>query len=141
MQMVAAPSKCVEFGLRRAQGPSAGMIASKYSYLGGFLGSSNVYGGFLCGIPVVGTMAHSLIMSFEKESDIDESKMLGEVDLLVECLKVREELGWNETNLGELYSFISFAHSYPDAFSALIDSYHTMNSGIKNYLIVAVVLK
>jgi nicotinate phosphoribosyltransferase len=92
--MIAAPSKCVEFGLRRAQGPSAAMIASKYSYLGGFEGSSNVYGGFLSGIPCMGTMAHSFIMSFEKVSDIDESKMLGDVDLLVECLKVREELGW-----------------------------------------------
>jgi len=86
-------------------------------------------------------MAHSFIMSFEKESDIDDSKTLGDVDLLVECMRVREELGWTETNLGELYSFISFAHSYPDTFSALIDSYSTMNSGIKNYLIVSVVLK
>ena len=43
--------------------------------------------------------------------------------------------------MGELYSFISFAVSYPDAFSALIDSYHTINSGVKNFLIVAIVLK
>jgi len=56
-------------------------------------------------------------------------------------LKYREELGWIGTNLGELYAFISFAFTYPDSFSSLIDSYSTMNSGIKNYLIVALVLK
>jgi nicotinate phosphoribosyltransferase len=60
--------------------------------------------------------------------------------MLVECLKIREKEGWDQTNLGELYSFISFAVSYPDAFSALIDSYHTINSGIKNFIVVAIVL-
>ena len=89
----------------------------------------------------MGTMAHSLIMSFEKESDIDNCRMLGDVDLLPACLKLREELGWTQTNLGELYAFISFATAYPDAFSALIDSYHTINSGIKNYIILAIILK
>jgi hypothetical protein len=31
------------------------MIASKYSYLGGFEGTSNVYSGFLSNIPISGT--------------------------------------------------------------------------------------
>jgi nicotinate phosphoribosyltransferase len=56
-------------------------------------------------------------------------------------MKYRAELGWNETNMGELYAFISFAFAYPDAFSSLIDSYSTINSGIKNFLIVSLVLK
>lgn len=43
--------------------------------------------------------------------------------------------------MGELYAYVSFASSYPKAFSALVDSYSTMNSGIKNYIIVALVLK
>ena len=48
------------------------MTASKYSYLGGFDGTSNVYSAFLNGIPLVvnDTSAHSLIMSYEKEKDI-----------------------------------------------------------------------
>jgi nicotinate phosphoribosyltransferase len=141
MRLLAGESQCVEFGLRRAQGPNGAMIASKYSYLAGFEGSSNVYSGYLSAIPVSGTQAHSFIMSFEKEEDILHSRILKGVDLLNKCLTIRDKLGWVETNLGELYAFISFAHAYPDSFSSLIDSYSTMNSGIKNYLIVALVLK
>lgn len=55
MRLLADKSKCVEFGLRRAQGPNGAMIASKYSYLAGFEGSSNVYSGYLAGVPVSGT--------------------------------------------------------------------------------------
>lgn len=140
MVLRAKDSKCVEFGLRRAQGPNGAMIASKYSYLAGFVGTSNVYSGFLSGTPISGTQAHSFIMSYEKEEDIANCRTLKNIDLLEECLKVRSELGWEKTNLGELYAFISFAHAYPDSFTSLVDSYSTLNSGIKNFLILAVVL-
>ena len=43
--------------------------------------------------------------------------------------------------MSELYAFISFATSYPKNFSSLVDTYSTINSGIKNFLIVACVLK
>lgn len=56
--------RCVEFGLRRAQGPDGGFSATKYSYLGGFEGTSNVLAGMKLGIPVVGTMAHSFVTSY-----------------------------------------------------------------------------
>ena len=64
-----------------------------------------------------------------------------DIDLLEQSLKLREELGWQHTNLGELYAFISYAHAYPNNFSSLVDSYSTLNSGLKNFLIVALVLK
>lgn len=55
LKLLAKNSSCVEFGLRRAQGPNGAMTASKYSFLGGFDGSSNVYNGFLTGTPCSGT--------------------------------------------------------------------------------------
>ena len=47
------------------------MTASKYAFLGGFDATSNVYAGYLSGIPCNGTQAHSFIMSFESEEDIE----------------------------------------------------------------------
>lgn len=81
--------KCIEFGLRRAQGPNGAVTASKYSYLGGFDGSSNDYAGYLYGIPVVGTHAHSFVMSFDSADDIKDHKYLDGVDVLEKALKYR----------------------------------------------------
>jgi len=58
-----------DFSLRRTQGKEASLAIAKYSYIVGVKGTSNVLAGFLYKIPVVGTMAHSFIMSFEKEKD------------------------------------------------------------------------
>lgn len=62
------------------------------------------------------------------------------VDLYEKCLEYREKLGWQNTVDGELYAFISFAFAYPTEFSSLVDSYNTLESGVKNFLIVSCVL-
>jgi nicotinate phosphoribosyltransferase len=66
----AAQSKSVvEFGLRREHGVDAGVKVARSSYIAGCIGTSNVLAGFIYGIPVFGTMAHSFVMSFNSEID------------------------------------------------------------------------
>ena len=59
----------VDFSLRRTHGIDAGMKVARASYLAGVAGTSNVRAGQLYGIPIVGTMAHSFVSSFEHELD------------------------------------------------------------------------
>jgi len=56
-----------EFGLRRAQGPDAGIYGARAAVIGGCVGTSNVLAGKQFNIPVIGTHAHSWIQSFETE--------------------------------------------------------------------------
>ena len=57
----------MEFGLRRAQGPDAGTFGARAAVIGGCVGTSNVICGKQFGVPVLGTHAHSWIMSFPDE--------------------------------------------------------------------------
>ncbi len=57
----------MEFGLRRAQGPDAGIYGARAAMIGGCIGTSNVLCGQLFDVPVKGTHAHSWIMSFSDE--------------------------------------------------------------------------
>jgi nicotinate phosphoribosyltransferase len=88
----------MEFGLRRAQGPDGALSASRSSFIGGASGTSNTLAGRLFGIPVMGTMAHSWIMSFREERE----------------------------------AFDAYASIYPTKTAYLIDTYDTIDSGIKN---------
>lgn len=59
----------LEFGLRRAQGPDAGIYGARAAIIGGCNATSNVLTGQMFDVPVAGTHAHSWVMSFEKEID------------------------------------------------------------------------
>lgn len=64
----AAQGKIVmEFGLRRAQGPDAGNLGARAAIIGGCNGTSNVMAGEAYEIKIMGTHAHSWIMSFDNE--------------------------------------------------------------------------
>jgi len=57
----------MEFGLRRAQGPDAGIYGARAAMIGGCVGTSHVLTGKMFDIPVLGTHGHSWVMSFDSE--------------------------------------------------------------------------
>ena len=59
----------MEFGLRRAQGPDAGIYGARAAVIGGCSSTSNVLSGQMFSIPLAGTMAHSWIMDFPSEAE------------------------------------------------------------------------
>jgi nicotinate phosphoribosyltransferase len=145
-RLAAGPDKkLLEFGLRRAQGPDGAVSASKYSYIGGFDGSSSVKAAHLFDMEMKGTHAHAFVISYTglddvKERTIESADGKQTVDFVDLCMKKRKELNATNTNEGELAAFIAYAQSYPSGFLALIDSYDTLTSGLMNFLAVALVL-
>jgi len=134
----------VEFGLRRAQGPDGGVSASRYSYMGGFDATSNVLAGYLFGIPIRGTHAHSYVQSFTGLDDLRDRRLVGadgeEHDFVSLVLEIREQLGFSYTNEGELAAFVAYAQAFPKTFLALVDTYDTLKSGVPNFICVALAL-
>ncbi|KAH9402124.1 hypothetical protein TYRP_016698 [Tyrophagus putrescentiae] len=143
-----------EFGLRRAQGPDGGLSASKYTYIGGFDGTSNMLAGQMFGIPTKGTHAHSFIMS-HAPVNVEEStgkymlksKRTDElVDFYLIALEFKAQLSkvlnisGSESSSIEFIAFISYAHSFPNGFMALVDTYDLIKSGILNFCAVALAL-
>lgn len=57
----------LEFGLRRAQGPDAGIFGAKAAVIGGCRGTSNVLTGQMFDVPIYGTHAHSWVQKFDSE--------------------------------------------------------------------------
>jgi len=146
--------KLFEFGLRRAQGPDGGLTASKFSYLGGFDGTSNVLAGKLFGIPVTGTHAHSYVSSFSNLEQVtsitlepfSSSTTTPTMDWVNTCVTWRntmsKELGIieGEAHQGEFAAYISYAAAFPSSFIALLDTYDVIKSGILNFCGVAMAL-
>lgn len=69
----AAGDPVMEFGLRRAQGPNGGVLASRAAYVGGCASTSNVLAGQRFAIPISGTHAHSWVMAFDTELESFEA--------------------------------------------------------------------
>ena len=67
--VLGAPGKqLVDFGLRRAHGAEAGLLAARASYLAGFDGTATLQASLEFGIPAVGTMAHSFVQAHDDEA-------------------------------------------------------------------------
>jgi nicotinate phosphoribosyltransferase len=91
--MLAAPGKLlVDFGLRRAHGAEAGVMAARAAYLAGFAGSATVLAGKLYGMPLYGTMAHSFIEAWDDEAAAFEAFARARPDNLVFLLDTYDTL-------------------------------------------------
>ena len=134
----------LEFGLRRAQGADGAISASRYAYMGGFNATSNVAAGMRFGIPVQGTMAHAFIQSFSDFTQLKNRDILDTAgrkhDFFNLVMEIRKQLGYTNTNDGELASFIAYAQAFPNEFLALVDTYKSLTSGIPNFICVATAL-
>ncbi|EGR30698.1 nicotinate family protein, putative [Ichthyophthirius multifiliis] len=132
-------AKCLEFGLRRAQGPDGGLMASQFSYLGGFDGSSNVLAGIKYKIPISGTMAHSFITSYSNLDQIIEFEING-IKIKETTLQYRNQLNYVNSSDSELAAFLDYAKSCYNNFTCLIDTFDTISSGIQNFICVSLAL-
>ncbi|XP_064597127.1 nicotinate phosphoribosyltransferase-like [Liolophura sinensis] len=146
-----ADKTLLEFGLRRAQGPDGGLSASRYCYMGGFDGTSNVLAGKMFGMPVRGTHAHAFVTSYSDLSEIKNRTIKRHnssetVDFVNFCLKWQEKLVDtldflpDQVIQGELTAFICYAQAFPNRFLALIDTYDVIRSGLPNFCSVAMAL-
>ncbi|QOJ35975.1 MAG: nicotinate phosphoribosyltransferase [Nitrospira sp.] len=85
--LAAGGAPLIDFGLRRAHGAEAGLLAARASYLAGFAGTSNVLAGARFGIPTYGTIAHSFIQAHRDEAEAFEHIAMaqpGHVVLLID---------------------------------------------------------
>jgi len=57
----------MEFGARRSQGYDGANYGARAAYIGGVMGTATVMAGKDFDIPVLGTMAHSFVQSFDSE--------------------------------------------------------------------------
>jgi nicotinate phosphoribosyltransferase len=70
--LVAEGKPLIDFGLRRAHGAEAGLLAARASYVSGFAGTATVLAGMAYGIPLYGTMAHSFVQAHKDETQAFE---------------------------------------------------------------------
>jgi nicotinate phosphoribosyltransferase len=100
--LAAGDKLLVDFGLRRAHGAEAGLLAARAAYLAGFAGTAAVLAGMQFGIPIFGTMAHSLIQAHDREEQAFENFALAQpnnVVLLIDTYDV-EQATHNVVQLG-----------------------------------------
>lgn len=158
--------KLFEFGLRRAQGPGAALIASISAYIGGFDATSNLDANQEYGIPTCGTTDHTSILvgvadkqGLTREATSDHKFLFNqktgrEENFSLRCLEVEEDfikriVSRKRTieddrklrRRSELRSFIKIAITNRNSYMALVDTYDVIASGLVNFCIVSLALK
>ena len=86
--VLAAPERLlVDFGMRRAHGAEAALLAARAAYIAGFQGTATLLAGRLFEIPLYGTMAHSFVQAHDSEEAAFEAfarSQAGNVVLLID---------------------------------------------------------
>ncbi|MHA1154148.1 MAG: nicotinate phosphoribosyltransferase, partial [Alphaproteobacteria bacterium] len=68
--VLAGPGKTlIDFGLRRAHGAEAGLLAARACHIAGFAGTATLLANRAFGVPVFGTMAHSFVQAHDDEAE------------------------------------------------------------------------
>jgi nicotinate phosphoribosyltransferase len=67
-RLAAGQRTLVDFGMRRAHGAEAALLAARACYVAGFDATATVEAGRLFGIPITGTMAHSFVQAHDDET-------------------------------------------------------------------------
>lgn len=70
--LAAGDRPLIDFGMRRAHGSEAAILAARASYLAGFAGTATVLARPEFDIPIFGTMAHSFIQAHDNEAEAFE---------------------------------------------------------------------
>nr|WP_298726708.1 nicotinate phosphoribosyltransferase [uncultured Steroidobacter sp.] len=68
-RLAAPKAELIDFGMRRAHGAEAALLASRAAYIAGIDATATVEASYRFGIPAAGTMAHSFIQAHELEAD------------------------------------------------------------------------
>lgn len=122
VRTVAPKDALMEFGLRRAQGHSAGLWGARAAMIGGFNGTSNVEAGCLFGIPVLGTMAHSWIMSFDTELEAFEEYVRQYHDNLILLADTYNVLEMGVPHAIQVFKELKATGQLPKKYGIRIDS-------------------
>ena len=121
-RVVAGDDMLMEFGLRRAQGKSAAVYGARATIIGGFDATSNLLSGAKFNVPVVGTMAHSWVMSFSNELDAFRAYVRQFPNNLILLVDTYNTLQQGVPNAIEVFKEMKAAGTLPKKYGIRLDS-------------------
>ena len=112
----------LEFGLRRAQGPDAGIYGARAAVIGGCAGTSNVLTGQMFNVPVSGTHAHSWVMSFDEEIEAFRAYAKLFPDKCILLVDTYDTLGSGVPNAIKVFDEMKAAGVHMESYGIRLDS-------------------
>lgn len=112
----------LEFGLRRAQGPDAGLYGARAAMIGGCHATSNVLAGQQFGVPIAGTHAHSWVMSFDEEIEAFRAYAKLFPDKCILLVDTYDTLGKGVPHAIQVFDELKAEGIYPKVYGIRLDS-------------------